>query len=63
MKIKGICKDCKHRWQLGAKGQPQHLYCSRVGSERVIKNTNMKSCPYYVRASEKEIHCIKARCK
>ena len=63
MKVKGICKDCQHRWQLGAKGQSQHLYCNRVGSERIVKNHNMQSCPYYQKASEEQLKCIKLRSK
>lgn len=58
MKVKGVCKDCQHRWQLGAKGQPKHLYCSRVGSEHIVKNHNMQSCPHYQKASEEHMKCI-----
>ena len=62
MKVKGICKDCQHRWQLGAKDQPKHLYCSRVGSEHIVKNHNMQSCPYYQSASEETMKIIKKYC-
>ena len=59
MKIKGICKDCQHRWQLGAKDKPKHLYCNRFGGEHIVKNHNMKSCPYYQKADERTIQMIK----
>lgn len=52
MKIKGICKDCQHRWQLGRLGEPQHLYCNRAGGAHIVKNHNMKSCKYYQKATE-----------
>ena len=59
MKVKGICKDCRYRWQLGAKGQAKHLYCNRVGGEHIIKNHNMQSCPYYQKASEEHLKNIR----
>lgn len=59
MKVKGICKDCEYRWQLGAKGQPKHLYCNRPGSGRVVKNLNMKSCPYYQKASDAKMKILR----
>lgn len=59
MKVKGVCKDCQYRGQLGAKDQPKHLYCHRVGGEHIVKNHNMKSCPYYQKASESTIKIIK----
>lgn len=61
MKIKGICKDCQFRWQLGAKGKPQHLYCCRSGNEHIVKNINMQSCPHYQKASEDQMKTIKNR--
>lgn len=59
MKVNGICKDCQYRWQLGAKGQPKHLYCNRAGSERIVKNHNMKSCPYYQKGSEEQLKILR----
>lgn len=60
MKIKGICKDCTYRWQSGAKGQPQHLWCCYNGG-RIVKNQNMKSCPHYEAATVEEIKNIRRR--
>lgn len=59
MKVKGICKDCQYRWRRGADGQPQHLLCNRVGGEHIVKNPNMKSCPYYQKASEAHMKILK----
>lgn len=59
MKVKGICKDCEYRWQVGAKDQPRHLYCSHVGTERIVKNLNMQSCKHYRKASEEKLKIIR----
>ena len=60
MKVKGICKDCKHRWQYGAKGQAQHLWCTCNGG-RVVKNTNMKDCKYHEPADKVGLRYIRLR--
>lgn len=51
-KVKGICKDCRFRSQLGKAGDFKQLYCRQSPTQsRIVKNGNMKSCPHYEKAS------------
>lgn len=59
MRVTGICRDCRYRWQMGAKGQQQHLWCCK--ESRIVKNTKMKSCSHYDRASDDEIQSKRKR--
>lgn len=59
MKVKGICKDCMYRWQWGAKGQPQHLWCTK--QSRVIKNHKMQSCKDYEKTNKEQLKIIRWR--
>lgn len=51
--VKGICRDCKYRWQYGEKNKVHHLYCEKRSCK--IKNSNMKSCSDYEKADEKTL--------
>lgn len=57
--VKGVCRDCKHRWGYGMKGNAQHLFCSK--DSRIVKNHNMKSCPNYEKADRETLKHLK-RC-
>lgn len=61
MKVTGICKDCLHRWQYGAKGQPQHLYCNLPGSSQIVKNHKLGACKFYQKANEEHMRIIRKR--